>query len=113
MTQPTSAFRALLEAAKNFVTTSIELIKLQVIHKIAGFLASLVSFCLISLFMLLFFFFFNIGVGLWLGKVLGSNWYGFFAVSGFYFLLATLLIIFKDKWPNRMLRNRMVKQMFK
>jgi len=53
----------------------------------------------------------NIGLSFWLGSLLGETWYGFFAVGGFYAVLAIVLIIFKKKWLKGPLNDVIVNKM--
>ena len=46
----------------------------------------------------LFTIFFNIGMALWLGDLLGEVYYGFFIVAVFYLVVGVILYFFLRKW---------------
>jgi hypothetical protein len=86
-----SFIEPLLERMAQFGQLNIDLFKLKALDKattlisfiIARFLLwSLVSFFAICI---------SIAVALWLGDILGKNYYGFFIVSGFYAMIAFLV----------------------
>ena len=87
-----TAIETLLERAEDYTRTSIELAKLQAIDKIADIGSSVISMLVISLAVGMFLIMFNIGIAMWLGEMLGNQYLGFFAVSGFYLLVALILI---------------------
>ncbi len=93
--------------------SSIELVKLkstQASAKAAG------SASLIAVLLILFLFFLlmlSVGVALWLGQVLENHFLGFFAVSGFYLLIAVLVIVFKDTLVMRPIQNLIIRLMLK
>lgn len=88
----------LFEKAEDYSKTSIELLKLNVINKSADVLSSVTSLIAIGIVVALFTLFLNIGLGLYIGKLLGEYYLGFFIVSGFYFLLATIIYLLKEKY---------------
>ena len=53
----------------------------------------------------------NIGISIWLGHVMGETFYGFFAVGGFYIVMATALIIFKKKWLKNPMTDIVINKM--
>ena len=88
----------LFEKAEDYSKTSIELLKLNVINKSADVLSSVTSLIAIGIVVALFTLFLNIGLGLYIGKLLGEYYLGFLIVSGFYFLLATIIYLLKEKY---------------
>jgi hypothetical protein len=55
----------------------------------------------------------NIGLALWVGKLLGDSFYGFFIVGGFYALLAIPLHIFREQWIKYPISNSIIKELLK
>ncbi len=98
MERPATPIDLLFEKAENYSKTSIELLKLNVISKSADVLSSITSLFAIGTVVALFTLFLNIGLGLYIGKLLGDYYLGFFAVSGFYFLLAIIIFSVKEKY---------------
>jgi len=83
----------------------------KTVDKSSDVISSLVSNFAILLIITFAIFILNIGLSFWLGSLLGETWYGFFAVGGFYAVLAIVLIIFKKKWLKGPLNDVIVKKM--
>lgn len=103
----------LVERAKNYSTSTIELFKLNAIDKSADVISSLVSRLAVFMTVTLSLLIVNIGIALWVGKLLGDSFYGFFVVGGFYAILAGLFYIFRDTWIKSPLSNYLVKELLK
>jgi len=85
--------KPLLESAEGLGKTSFKLIQFRFIDKAADVSSTLISRLL---FTIAFFFFalaLNIAVALWLGDLLGKNYYGFLVLAGFYGMIALILMI--------------------
>jgi hypothetical protein len=95
MDEQSSLIDALIEKGEQYGKTTIELLKLKTLDKSANVASDLVSWLIVVIFAVLFFLILNIGVALWLGELLGKSYYGFFAVSGFYALLAIVFYLFR------------------
>jgi hypothetical protein len=57
--------------------------------------------------------FVNLGLALWLGKIVGELFYGFFIVAAFYAFIAFVMHFFMRKWLKRILYDYMIKQLLK
>lgn len=104
-------FDSLVEKAETYGKTSIELIKLKTVDKVADGTSSLVAWSAVIIALVLFFISLNFGIALWLGALLEHIYLGFFIVALFYALVAIILFIFKDKWIKKPLNNSMINQM--
>ena len=91
MEEQVSSLESLYEKTKEYVNTNIELAKLKALDKASDIVSSLVPKILVSIFVCVFLFILNIAVSLWLGELLGKNYYGFFVVCGFYLLMAIVI----------------------
>ncbi|MBX9733019.1 MAG: hypothetical protein K2X37_03075, partial [Chitinophagaceae bacterium] len=60
-----------------------------------------------------FMLFLNLGLALWIGKILGEIYYGFFAVAGFYCIAAILYYFFMLKWIKKCVGNTVIKHVLK
>ena len=109
----TESIETLFEKTEDYVTTSVELLKLQSIEKTSDVVSSLASQLVIIIVVAMFTLTANIGIALWLGQLLGKTYYGFFCVAGFYGLVATVVYIFRDKWIKTPLQNSLIMQMLK
>ena len=86
-----STIETLFEKAENYSKTTIELLKLKTIDKSADVASSLVVQIAFFIIVVLFVITLNIGLALWIGELLGKSYYGFFAIAGFYALMAILI----------------------
>jgi len=98
----------ILESVEQYAKTSYELIELKLLDKTADLAASLTIRLSLTIIFLFLLFILNIAVALWAGDLLGKNYYGFFAVAGFYALIGIFLYIFRDKWIKKPIRNSII-----
>lgn len=103
----------LLERAEDYGKTTLELFKLSAIDKSADVASSFISHLAIFITVALSFLIVNIGLALWVGKLLGDSFYGFFIVGGFYALLAIPLYIFREQWIKYPISNSIIKELLK
>jgi hypothetical protein len=101
----------LIEKAKLYGKTSIELYKLKAIEKTTEISSSLVSravaFSALGLFILMV----SFGVAFWLGGFMGKIYYGFLCVGGFYGLAGLVLYFFMHRWVKERVNNSIITQM--
>ena len=107
-----SLIEPLLERVEQYGRSGLELIKLKSIDKTADISSTLASrlilmivivFCVIAL---------NIAAALWLGELLGKNYYGFLVVGGFYAVVSVVLLCIHPLIKTRV-NNSIIAQMFK
>ena len=101
----------LLEKVEAYGKTSFELLKLKALAKTADVSSTLISRLLLISFILFFVFTINIAVALWIGDLLGKNYYGFLIVAGFYALASIILLIVHAAVKTRV-NNTIIKQLF-
>lgn len=101
---------SLIEKGEQYGKTTIELLKLKTLDKSADVVSTLISWAIVIVFAVLFFLILNIGVALWIGELLGKSYYGFFAVSGFYALLAIVFGIFRQQFVKKPVNNSIITQ---
>lgn len=106
-----SPLETLFEKAKEYSTTTIELLKLNAIDKSADVVSSLVEQLAVFMVVVLFVIIMNIGLSLWIGDLLGKSYYGFFVMGGFYLLIAGLLHAFRDQWIKTPVSNSIIHKM--
>jgi hypothetical protein len=92
-----SSVEMLYEKAKKYTQTSLDLLTLNTVDKTADVLSSLTSRVFIAMAVAMFTLFINIGISLFIGKLLNEYYLGFLIVSAFYFIVAGVLYFFKDK----------------
>ncbi len=105
-----SLIDSLIEKGEQYGKTTLELLKLKTLDKSADVTSNLVSWLIVFVFAVLFFLILNIGAALWIGELLGKSYYGFFAVSGFYGILALVFGIFRKKLVKDPLNNSIIEQ---
>lgn len=113
MTDDTTPIATLFERAEDYTKTSIELFKLNAVDKSAEIVSSLFSLLVVILTVVLSIIIISIGGALWLGKLLGDSFYGFFIIGAFYLLGAILLHVFREQWLKYPVSNSIIKQMMK
>lgn len=101
----------LLNKSKAYLNTRIELIKLKVIKKVSDLLLVIFFASLLGIIAVLIIVLFSIGLSMYLGKVLGSIYLGFFIVGAFYILTGAFLIIFRKKLIQAPLSNWLIRNL--
>jgi uncharacterized membrane protein YqjE len=101
----------LVESVKQYIKTRCELAKLKAADKAADLITQL-AFCLFLAVILLFFALtFNIAIALWLGELLGKNYYGFLVMATLYVVIAIVVYIFRNKLIKEPLKNFIIPQL--
>lgn len=104
---------SLLDKAKEYGITTYELAKLKTIDKTADVVSSFVPFLIVIILLTSCLLFLNLGIALWLGEILGSSFYGFFVVAGFYLILGLILRYFLNDWVKKKVGDYFVKHVLK
>jgi hypothetical protein len=113
MEENTTFFGALLERIESFSKTTIDLMKLKAVDKLSKVSTVVVFGLLLALFVFFFLMIFNIALALWLGKLFGEIYLGFFVVAGFYVLLIIILVLFKKQLIKTPLTNTIISKFLK
>lgn len=113
MIDDTTPIATLFERAEDYAKTTIKLVKLNAVDKSAEIVSSLFSLLVVSMTVVLSIIIISIGVALWIGKLLGDSFYGFFIIGFFYLLVAILFRIFREQWLKYPVSNSIIKQMMK
>jgi len=103
---------SLLERATDYGKTSFELAKLKALDKTSDVVSSLIPHSFVFILIASFMLFINLGLSIWLGKILGQTFYGFLVVAGFYGLAGLILHFFFHKRLKNHIRNYIIKQVF-
>lgn len=94
MQSKTSLIEPLLERVEEFGKTSFELLKLKSVDKTADLSAILISRLFLIIVLSIFVLTLNIALALWIGDLLGKDYYGFLIVASFYGLIGIVLYFF-------------------
>ncbi|CAH8281676.1 hypothetical protein EV196_104133 [Mariniflexile fucanivorans] len=103
----------LYEKAKNYTETSAKLLALKAVDKTADVLSSTISIVLLFLLFVMFTLFVNIGLGFYIGSLLGAYYLGFFIVSGIYFVLGIVLYAFRNQIVKMPATNLIITKLLK
>lgn len=104
---------SLLEKTTEFIKVSIELAKLKALAKTADIVSTIIPHAIVVILVAAFTLFINLGIALWLGDILGSSFYGFFVVAGFYGITSAIVHLFFHKKIKKNIANTIVKQLTK
>lgn len=103
----------LYEKAEQYVKTTLEVNRLKTIDKVTDVFASVASRFAILAIIALFFVLLTVGMALFLGELLGKNYYGFFALALFYGVMALVFIKMRKPWLDDKLNNYLINEIFK
>ncbi len=103
----------LYKKAEQYSKTSFELLQLNTIDKTSDVISSLSVVISISIIVAMFTLFINIGISLFIGKLLGNDALGFLIVSGFYFVLGIVFYIFRKTLIKIPIDNLIVSKLLK
>lgn len=103
----------LFDKVESYTKTTLELYRLRAIDKITDVFATIASSLIIAVIIALFFILISIGLALYLGELLGKSYYGFFALSGFYALIALIIAMNRRAWLEIKLNDFLINQIFK
>lgn len=98
----------LFEKVENYANTSIDLLKLNAVEKSADVISSLSYRIVLLLIVAMFTLFVNIGVSMYIGKLLNEYFLGFFIVSTVYLILGIVVYIFRNKFLKIPVSNMVI-----
>lgn len=110
MDEQSGLIETLFEKGEQYGKTTIELLKLKTLDKSADVISNLGSWLVVAVFAVLFFLTLNIGVSLWLGKLLGESYFGFFVVAGFYAFLTLVFSVFRKQLIKKPVNESIITQ---
>ena len=103
----------LYKKAEQYSKTSFELLQLNTIDKTSDVISSLSVVISISIIVAMFTLFINIGISLFIGNLLNDYAMGFLLVSGFYFIVAIIVFIFRKTLIKIPIDNLIVSKLLK
>jgi len=104
---------SILERTAEYGKTTFELVKLKALDKTTDVVSSLFPNSIVFTLIVVFMFFLNVGLALWLGGILGKIYYGFFVVAAFYGFLGIVLHLLLHKWLKKVAGNFFIKHVLK
>ncbi len=112
-TRPDDSVQSLIDRAKDYVETRIDLLKLQAANKSSDVISSIASAVVTGVMFIFFFLLLNIGLALLLGQLLGNTYYGFFIMAAIYLIIGLLFKSSGDKWVKQPVSSMLIKKLFK
>jgi hypothetical protein len=82
----------ILERAEELSKNGFTIIKFKLLAKTADISSSAISRLLLLIILCFFVLTLNIGIALWLGELLGKNYFGFLTVALFYGFIGTIFL---------------------
>ncbi len=113
MEEERSHIEVLVDKTGDYARKKVELYKLKIVDKSADVVSTIAADITIISILVLFILIVNIGLALWLGELLGKNYYGFFCVAGFYALSGIIFYSFREKLIKHPVRNSIIKHALK
>jgi hypothetical protein len=111
MQDQANAIEDLFSKTTDYLETRVELLELKAIGKTSAITSSFVSGLVIGIVLSLVLVFIHLGIAIWLGAVLGQLYYGFFAVAGFYILVAGILYPLRKRLLQTPVKNAVIKNL--
>ncbi|MDI1354266.1 MAG: hypothetical protein PSX36_05090 [bacterium] len=98
---------------KEYIALQVEILKLQVIGKVATLTGNLVSVLLLTVVSFMALIFFSIAAALYLAERLGSNLQGFLIIAAFYGISVIVFIVFQKPLIRNPVRDKLIKELLK
>jgi hypothetical protein len=111
MDNQSSTIETLIDRAKSYAETRLDLLKLKTIDKSSSLLSLIVSMFIVILIVFFAFIFLSIGLAILLGKCLGELYYGFFILAAIYLIAGLVLFSLRDKLLKTPIANSMIKKL--
>ena len=109
MEENTNLIEGLIEKTVDYGKSSLELAKLKALDKTSDAVSSFLAHSVVIGILYTFMLFLSFGLALWVGKILGEIYFGFFAVAGFYCITAILIYFFMLKWIKKCVGDTIIK----
>ena len=103
----------LLADATEYGKTSLEIAKLKVVDKSSEVASTVVFQTILFVLVISFVVFVNLGLAIWIGKLLGQLYLGFFVMAAFYLLAGLIYYFFFQKKIKRTVSEYVIKQVLK
>ncbi|MFM7218367.1 MAG: phage holin family protein [Bacteroidota bacterium] len=104
-------FENLIDHTKEYVSTRIEIVKLQAVDKTSRLGGILASYVIFFIAVVIVFLFISIGAAYLIGKELGGTDRGFFAVGGAYAIIGMLFYFNRERWVKRPFANSILRSL--
>lgn len=110
MEEPNKIIEPLLKSGAEFGKTYLELIRLKTVRQVSDLSATLLTQSILVLIATISIVSLNIAIALWIGDMLGKNYWGFLVVAGFYGSVVIILLLIKAQLKIKV-QNSFIKKM--
>ncbi len=110
MENNTTTIENLIEKVQSYYKTTLELYKYEAVRKMADIFSDLTAKLILTIVVVLFLLFTEIGLSLFLGDYFGKLYYGFIFVGVLNLCIGLLLLVLKDKWIKTPIRNAFIRR---
>jgi len=101
------------EQVEDYAKTTVELYRLKAIKVFSDVFASVATGFIVWVIISFFLVFLSIGLGFWIGDMLGAWYLGFFIVAGIYALIGLIIYMLRVKCLKERINNFIIRQIFK
>lgn len=98
----------MVELVKDYASKRLDLLKMEATEKSSLTAGALTFLVMTSVAAIFFIILLNIGLGLWIGSLLGNYAYGILIMAGFYFLMLLIIILARNSIKNS-IANKIIK----
>lgn len=103
----------LIERVVEYIKTSYKLLKLKALERGSDVSSTMALHAVVFMLIASFILFFNLGLALWVGDMIGKPYIGFFLIGGLYLIIAIAISLFMGKWIKKWIRNYIIKHLLK
>lgn len=103
----------ILSKIESYIKTSLDIVKLQTIDRTADILSSFVSGIVLLMIVGTFLLSLNIGLSLWIGKLLGESFLGFLLISFLYLIIGIVVWFLRERTIEEPVSKHLLKRLLK
>jgi Putative Actinobacterial Holin-X, holin superfamily III len=101
----------LFEKLRDYADTRIDLFKLKSIHKVSGFMSSVIASLILVVVLSIVLLCITIGAALLIGALIGKTYVGFFIVGAIYLIIGLVLYSMRGKLIKTPISNKLIKEL--
>ena len=109
MEEEKSKINILVDHAKEYVETTVDLMKTEAVDRISTAASSFASAIILAVTGIFFLLFASVGCAYAIARSTGSTAAGFFSVAGFYLLVSLVIYASREKWIKIPIVNAILK----
>lgn len=110
MNEQAKEIETLLKDAVEYGKTNLEIVKLKAVDKTSEVVASFVFQTILFVLVFSIIVFLNLGLAIWIGKLLGQLYLGFFVMAAFYLLSGLFFYSFFQNKIKKAVSDYIIKQ---